>query len=179
MSTTDNNVQNPPHTGLLPEGIFRMRATDRWSLSETAKGTPYAQLTFTILEGPAKGRTISKDFYLSENAWKKSVEGLRACGWSGEDIGDLRGVERNEVVGKIVHEIITKKDGTILTDEAGNARYRVELAWVGEPRGPKATPMEATKLSSFRELMKARLQGMNTDAEPPASSDDPKDKIPF
>lgn len=147
---------------LIPEGIYKARATTNWALSETSKGTPYAHVEFEILNGAAKGRTITKDFFFSEKAWKKSVESLRACGWQGDDVSNLAGVERNEVVCKVVHELVTDKDGAPRTDDEGHAIYRNTIAWVGEDR---TKPMEASKLSSFRELMRARLRGQ-ADAAP-------------
>jgi hypothetical protein len=160
-------------TNLIPENIYKFRATTNWSLSETSKGTPYTRVEFEITDGPMKGRKLSKDFYLSDKTWERTVESLRCCGWQGDDVSNLAGVETREVVGKVVHEMITDKEGAPKTDEQGNAQYRAQIAWVGEDRAPK--PMEATKLSSFRELMKARLQSMGA---PVKTATPPDDDLP-
>lgn len=161
-------------SNLIPENIYKFRATTNWSLSETTKGTPYVRLEFEILEGTSKGRKLQKDFYLSDKTWERTIESLRCCGWQGDDVSNLTGVETRDVVGKVVHEMITDKEGTPKTDEQGNAQYRHAIAWVGEDRAPK--PMEATKLSSFRELMKARLQSMGAGA--PAKAAPVDDDLP-
>jgi hypothetical protein len=162
---------------LIPEGIYTARATSNWILSETTQGTPYVRLEFELLDG--SGRRIHKDFYFSEKSWKKSVESLRVCGWQGDDVSDLSGVETQEVVVKIVHELITDKQGNPITDDEGHAKYRAVVAWVGKDHAPK--PMEATKLSSFRDLMKARLQQLQGAAPAVvlAGATGTDDQIPF
>ena len=160
-------------SNLIPEGIYKVRATQNWALSETTKGTPYVRLEFDILDGPAKGQKISRDFFLSDKTWEKTVESLRTCGWQGDDVSNLAGVDANEVVAKIVHEMITDKNGNPVTDNEGHARYRAAVAWVGKDRTPK--PLEASKLSDFRQLMKARLQSL---AEPELGKTGTDDDMP-
>jgi hypothetical protein len=155
------STQNPQQ--IIPEGIYKGRARPEWQLGETQsqEPKPYVRLTFDLLSGSAKGRAISRDFFFSDKTWERTVESLRVCGWQGTDVSDFTGVDANEVDVCIKHAVITKKvngQETVVTDDEGNAKYRAEIAWVGKDRSPK--PMEATKLSSFRELMKARLEGM-------------------
>jgi hypothetical protein len=155
MST--NNQQ------IIPEGVFKGRARNEWQLGETASNDPkpYVRLTFEITSGPAKGRAISRDFFFTDKTWERTVESLRACGWQGTDVSDFTGIDENEVDVCIKHSVMIRRSNgqeTVVTDDEGNARYRAEIAWVGKDRSPK--PMEASKLSNFRELMKARLEGV-------------------
>ena len=156
---------------LIPEGIYHARATSNWTLSETTRGTPYVRLEFDLLDGAAKGQKLSRDFFLSDKTWEKTVESLRTCGWTGDDVSNLAGVESNEVVAKVVHEMITDRQGAPVTDHEGNARYRHAIAWVGKDRAPK--PMETGKKTAFMELMKARLQSVASPGARPADDDLP------
>jgi hypothetical protein len=170
---------------IIPEGVFKGRARPEWQLGETSHATepkPYVRVTFDLLSGPAKGRTITRDFFFSDKTWERTVESLRACGWQGTDVSDFTGIDANEVDVCVKHAVMTKKvNGAeqVITDDDGNARYRAEVAWVGKDRSPK--PMEATKLSSFRELMKARLENMggaNTNGQSPVGKTGTDDDLP-
>lgn len=158
-------------SNLIPEGIYHARATSNWTLSETSKGTPYIRLEFDLLDGAARGQKIARDFFLSDKTWKKTVGSLRVCGWVGDDVSNLTGIENNEVVVKVVHEMITDRQGAPVCDNEGNARYRHAIAWVGKDRAPK--PMETAKKSAFMELMKARLQSQGSPVSRPVDDDLP------
>jgi hypothetical protein len=152
---------------LIPAGSYLARATDNWALGESAvKQTPYARLEFEIQEGPYKGKRLTKDLYFTEKTWERAIESLRACGFEGDDISNLAGVTKNVVSITVEHEMMTDKTGGPLTDEEGHAKYRAVVAFINRDNRPK--PMEATKLSNFRELMKARLQQANEKAAGPA-----------
>lgn len=153
-------------SNLIPENIYRMKVVRAEFGETTGKGTPYARLTLELQDaGEHTNRRVSKDLWFTDKTWAKSVETLRALGWQGDDITSLQSVLNAVGVGKVVQEVMTDRDGQVKTDPQGNALYRNEVAWIGKDNAPKA--MEAGKLSSFRELMRARIQQLGG---PPAQS---------
>lgn len=164
-------------SNLIPENVYRLKVVRAEFGETTGKGTPYARVTVEIVdEGEHAGRRVAKDLWFTDKTWSKSVETLRALGWQGDDITALQSIIGALGVGKVVQELVTDRDGQVKTNPQGNAIYRNEVAWLGKDNAPKA--MEAGKLSSFRELMRARIQQLGgAPASAPQKTDD--SDIPF
>lgn len=173
-------------TNLIAENIYQVKCVRAEAGESAVKGTPYVRVTLELQDdGAFKGRRLSKDLWFSDKTWEKSLEAMRALGHQGEDVTALEGMVASGTVAvaKVVHEMAKNKDDSIKVDEEGHAIYYNEVAWIGVPRAGLAPPkaMEAGKLSSFRELMKARIQqlggaGANGGNPKPGAS---KDEIPF
>lgn len=165
---------------LIPENVYRLKVVRAEFGETTGKGTPYARVTVELLDaGEYTGRRVGKDLWFTDKTWAKSVETLRALNWQGDDITDLQSVIDAVGVGKIVQEVITDRDGQVKTDPQGVALYRNEVAWLGKDNAPKA--MEPAKLSSFRDLMRARIQqlGGAPAGAPTTKATGTDDDIPF
>lgn len=171
-------------SGLIPEGTYVGKVID-YKFAETENGVPLIRLMLEITGGEFDGRIIHKDLYLSEAAWQRSVEMLRDCGWTGDDITDLSGVlNEQRVYFEIVHEMVTDKNRNPVIDASGNMKYQARVSWVGKPRGPK--PLEDDKLARLRAVMKQRLlhsapvgSKASVSKQPYAVSTAEDDDIPF
>jgi hypothetical protein len=93
---------------LLEPGTYRARAITG-ELGYTAKGDEQVAVSFEIIDQNGFRITWYGSFSaeISANAKKSPIErtfeALRTCGWQGDDISDLTGIEQNEV--EVVVEI--------------------------------------------------------------------------
>jgi hypothetical protein len=98
---------------LIPEDIYAVKIT-RAEIGETQSGTPYARLHLQITaEGECANRLITKDLYLSDAAWEKSVATLKKLGFEGDDINAVSKLADTKCVAKIVIKAQTNKDNTV------------------------------------------------------------------
>lgn len=161
---------------LIPENEYAVKIITA-ELGEAKTGTPYARLHLEVAEGEHMGRRVSKDLYLSENAWERSVKCLRELGFTGDDITAVSKLAGVRCTAKITVVAQTNKDNTVRTDTNGEVLYKNEVHWVGAGRAAK--PMEPAKLTSFAERMRARLQSMPSAAAAPAATTATGDDLPF
>ena len=86
------------------KGFYRARAVEhQFGVAET--GTEQVAVTFEIRsDGPWKEYRITWFGYFAEGTVRRTMESLRHCGWEGDDVTDLAGLDRNEVELEVVHE---------------------------------------------------------------------------
>ena len=89
---------------MIHAGNYKARAVEyQFGLAET--GTEQVAVTFEITEeGEFHGHTIVWFGFFTEATAERTVQALRTCGWDGDDLSDLRGLDRNEVVLVIEHD---------------------------------------------------------------------------
>src|SRR5579872_2986178 len=89
---------------MIPAGNYKARVVEhQFGYAET--GTEQVALTFEIVEaGDFEGQTITWFGFFTEATAERTVEALRTCGWEGDDLSNLAGVDRNEVVLVVAHE---------------------------------------------------------------------------
>lgn len=78
---------------MIESGNYTARALRANLATKGAKNTPLVAVTFSV---PEHG-TIEWDGWLTEAAVDRTFEALRYCGWVGDDVRDLSGIEANEV----------------------------------------------------------------------------------
>lgn len=89
---------------ILDKGFYRARAVEhQFGFADT--GTEQVAVTFEIrTEGRWKEYRITWFGYFTEATVRRTLESLRTCGWEGDDVTDLSGLDRNEVEIEVVHE---------------------------------------------------------------------------
>jgi hypothetical protein len=117
------------------------------------KQTPLVTVAFEILRGPDAGQRISWIGYFTEKTEKRTLEALRICGFTGDDIDKFADQRpTNEV------EIIVEQE----TGEDGKVRPKV--AWVNDPRRSGGLRLEAPlrdgDLRKFGAQFKSKLKAI-------------------
>lgn len=92
---------NQPTTGDIKVGIYKARAIDPvkggYAAEAYGKSKSGKHELMLRVEVPALGRVLTTPLYFSPEAMPHSVARLRACGWKGENLMDLAGVDANEI----------------------------------------------------------------------------------
>lgn len=81
---------------MTTEGKHIARAVE-WGLGTASTGTEQIAVLFDILQGPDAGERITWYGFFTEKTWERTVESLRACGWTGSDLSVLDGLDANDV----------------------------------------------------------------------------------
>jgi len=129
---------------LIPAGNYRARAVD-WGLATTKGGKEQVVVTFALEE--LEGYRITWYGHFTDKSWKRTVESLRLCGWEGEDLQDLTGLDGNEVAVVVNHETFE-----------GNTHARV--SWVNDPnRGVNIkSPLDGDGARQFAARMRDKVK---------------------
>lgn len=88
---------------MLPAGTYRARAVDS-ELGYTSTDKEQVVVEFSILDEPHVGEHISWYGYFTDGTRDRTIESLRHCGWQGEDINNLAGIDLNEVQLVVEHD---------------------------------------------------------------------------
>lgn len=104
---------------MIEEGTYRAKAR-RAQLGSTSTGKEQVAVEFEIAEPQTR---IVWYGYFTEKTVDSTIKALRTCGWQGDDLSDLAGIDANEVELVIEHE----------RDDRGFPRPRVR--WVNSTGG--------------------------------------------
>lgn len=152
-------------SGLIQQGKHPARADKTsYELGEDQNGKPFAFLSFDIIDGPDKGRTIGGYFYLTDAAKDYSIEKLRNAGASFPG-GDIFA---NDGIGDSDCQIVVEH-------EEYNGKTSAKIKFVNK-RGGGGVKAE-NKLSDggkqrFRDMFKADL--LATGSKPKSAEGPPK-----
>lgn len=94
-----------------------------------------------VLLETAEGNRITWYGYFTDQTTERTFESLRALGWEGDDLSDLRGIDRNEVEIVVEHE----------PDNHGEIRARVR--WINRSGGlamKESMPQDAARAFAAR-----------------------------
>jgi hypothetical protein len=140
-------------------GKYRARAKE-WVLAEIgANSTPAVSVEF-VFSDPALGK-ITWDGWLSDAAADRTLESLRYCGWEGDDLTELRGLDANEV------ELVIEQE-----DYQGRSYPKVK--WVNRGGGlAHKTPLTGDKARFFAQQMKDRIRALDASKGAPRSAAKP------
>lgn len=135
-----------------------------WTLSESQQGHPMAVVLFDILTEGAAESSLTWRGSFSEAAADRTIEALRHCGFEGDDLTQLTGLDKNEV------ELVVE-------DEEYEGKTYAKVQWVNKPRSLSVkNVLEGDKLKTFAAEMKARIRaldasnGKRTSAPKPAAT---------
>lgn len=127
---------------------MKARAIRAW-LSETKTGKECAKVELALSDG----RVMEwMGFFTTDNAVERTLNTLKTCGWSGEDIGDLNTVDGSREV-----EVVIEPE-----EYNGNTYDRVK--WIN----PLAVTLTGPRLNALRERVKSVKSGALPPEPPPA-----------
>src|SRR5579862_677136 len=107
---------------MLSPGYYRARAIE-WALGKTDKGNRQVAVRFQTFDDEDRpGEAITWYGYFTEKTAERTLESLQHCGWTGDDITDLSGIERNEVQ-------------LVVENEEYEGKVHARVAWVNLPGG--------------------------------------------
>lgn len=127
------------------QGIFKARAVE-WGLGCTDKGSEYIAVSFEILEGEHAGKRVTWPGYFTDKTTDRTIDSLRYCGWSCDNIAALTGMGTADV------EIVVEVEDYQARDGAWKKASRVR--WVNRPSSLQVRgAMDAAAAKSFAERM--------------------------
>lgn len=131
---------------MIDEQTVRARAVEG-ALGTASNGTEQVGVQFVLLEGPDEGKNITWYGFFTEKTVDRTIESLRLCGWQGDDLSDLTGIDANDVYLVIAHE----------ENQKGETIARVQ--WVnGQPQGlAMKDRMDEGTAKAFAERMKGHV----------------------
>jgi hypothetical protein len=132
----------------IEPGYYKGRAVaGSEQYGHTSNGTE--QIAVDI-DAPTFNRRFTTFLYFSDAAAPYAIEKLRACGWTGSDLGNLYGIDANEIDFSVKYEVFEGKE-----------RMKVDIA-TGGGRITLEKPMSEKDKRAFAARMKPYLAGGNT-----------------
>lgn len=111
-----------------------------------------------ITDGPQKDQSIQWFGFFSDACFDRTIQSLRHCGWKGDDVSDLTGIDAHEV------------DIVVEHDEYQN-KVTPKVRWVNQAGG--GAGMSPSQAADFAQSIKSRIAGMKS-AEP-----EEEQEVPF
>lgn len=153
---------------------YKARASE-WGLGESSKGTKQIAVSFNILTENADMQRITWYGYFGDASWERTIESLRHCGWTGEDLSELEGtkggLDANEV-----ELVIADEDYT--DPSTGEVKTSTKVQWVNKAGGlalnaPLAPDAAKSFAAQMREKIRAKAAAGGQKMNPPARSATP------
>jgi hypothetical protein len=157
---------------MIPEGIYAAAVvpveTPHGSLSiqfgPPTPNSPFsAALSFEIINGPCSGQRMTAFLYFGDKAGKsgkttfeRSIESLRICGFTGDDLDKFSDQHPDQEVSLTVkHEVYTNP-------QTGEKKTTAKVAWINSPmRGfVIEAPLATSDLRKFSAQFKGALKRM-------------------
>lgn len=143
-----------------------------WVLGESENGKPHIAVSFKIKDTDGEEKFVSWRGFFTDAAIDRTIESLRYLGFEGDDLGNLVGLDKNEV------ELVVE-------DEEYEGKVYARVQWINKPRAPMVkTVLEGQKLSAFAAQMKSAFRahdaanGKRTPTSRPAPSGDKRPEPP-
>jgi hypothetical protein len=136
---------------LISQGTYKAAAVQvdgtYAQIGMSSTGNQQVLVQFEILEGPAAGRRVPWWGSFTDKSWNRTVEALRYCGFSGDDLSTLPAQELN-------HEV-----SIVVEHSEYNGKTNARVRWVNAAvSGIKLSkPMNLDELRNFGAMMKARV----------------------
>ena len=141
--------------GKIPAGYYKGRALAGSEQYGSKDGTDQIALDVSV---PSLNRTFTTFLYFTDAAAPYAIERLRACGWKGDDITKLVGIDGNEVDVQIKYEVYNGKEqmkveiatggGTIklqsVMDEKQKRQFGARISQLIKTGAPKPPPKAKT-----------------------------------
>lgn len=121
-----------------------------WQLGESSTGKERVEVVFEITTPDADLRTITWYGYFStEKLAARTVESLRICGWEGDDLTEMEGLNKNDVE-------------LVVADEEYEGKTYAKVQWVNRPGGMSmSAPLTGDRAKSFAASMRDRIRAMD------------------
>lgn len=142
----------------IANGTWKARGCEAL-LGKASTGTDQVGVDLQILEGPSQGAHVTWYGYFSEAAFERTIESLRLLGWEGDDLSDLRGIDRLEV-------------SIVVEDEADlQGEFRPRVKWINALGGiAMKDKMDIGTAKAFAQSMKGRVLALKQKTGSPASA---------
>lgn len=147
-----------------------------WMLVEASTGTPGVAIEFAMTDPELAGQTMDWTGWLSDAAYARTVESLRYCGWRGDNLEELTGLDANEVE-------------LVVGDEEYEGKKYKRVKFVNRIGGlALKTPLAGDKAKSFAASMRDKIRaldaakGQKAQPAPKPAAPQPSDKnfdVPF
>lgn len=126
---------------------YRAKAVE-YGLGTTAGGKEQLAVRFEVQDPETPGQSFTWYAYFTDAALERTIESLRHCGWTGDDLSDLSGIERNEV-------------SIVVEDEEYEGKVRAKVRWVNALGGlALKSRMEGGQAKAFAASLKDRIRGL-------------------
>lgn len=130
------------------KGKFKAKAKT-WGLGEASTGNKEVAVLFDILDEAAEFSALTWRGHFSDAAWERTVESLRICGWEGDDLTKLEGLDKNEV------ELVVE-------EEEYEGKTQTKVRWVNRIGSLNIkAPLEGDKLKSFAAAMQSKIRAFD------------------
>ncbi len=140
------------------QGTHRARAK-QWVLNEI-NGKHRLTISFELTDGPHKGQSIVWDGYFTDATWQRTFDSMRHCGWEGTDVGDLSGLDKNEVE-------------LVIEQETYEGKLRDKVKWVNRLGGVGTrNALTGEALRSLADSMRSRATAHKQDYGKPRAQRD-------
>lgn len=94
----------------IPGNTYTAQASDGFLAYIKQGSEQVVRVKFRIIGGPCNDQSVEWTGFFGDSSFERTIQSLRYCGWQGNDVSDLTGIDRNEV--EIVVENYTHKDKT-------------------------------------------------------------------
>lgn len=139
-------------SNLLPIGNYTARAVGEVQYGITKSGGDFVRLSLSVQtsEGP---RVMTRDLHFTDKTAERSIESLRHCGWTGNDLNLLAvgvdGLGEVDASVTVEHEEYTPEGET-------EPRTVAKIAWINAAGGAKVlAPMGEGQRKAFAQRFKA------------------------
>jgi hypothetical protein len=127
---------------------------------KTSKGDEQIAIGFEIVgEGnPDVGRQLTYYGMFTDSTIDFTVEALRNCGWTGDELAELPALAD---AGQLANEV-----SLVVEHEEWEGKWREKVKWVNRPGGGKvklADPLDDQSLGRFSSMMKSRIRAAGRD----------------
>lgn len=95
------------------------------------------------LDIPSIGRQFTTFLYFTDRAAPYAIERLRACGWKGDDLSKLVGIDENEITVQIAYEMYKGEEKLKVQIATGGGRVKLENQMDEKAKRAFATRMKS------------------------------------
>ena len=139
----------------IPDGNYTAVARN-WELGLTKGGKDQIAVQFEITEGPHAGVALTWYGYFTDGTTKRTLESLRHCGWSSDDISTLEGM------GTLLVQLVVETE--IQTEGKNAGKEHSKVRWVNRLGGGGPIkldhPMDVGQRRMFAAKMKLHAKGV-------------------
>lgn len=132
----------------LNDGKYKAKAAE-WGLGETSTGKEQIAITFDLLDPDFAGQRITYFGFFTEESLQYTIKNMRTCGWEGDDLLELGGLDKNEVI-------------LVVENEEYNGKVTPKVKFINALGGlALKTPMTPAKQQSFAAQMRQRIAALD------------------
>ena len=127
--------------GKVAAGFYKGRGVAGSEQYATNPNNGNDQIAIDV-EIPSLNRAFTTFLYFSDAAAPYAIDRLRACGWQGDDLSNLAGIDANEVDVQIKYEVFDGKERMKIDIATGGGRVKLENVMTPQQRKAFAARMK-------------------------------------